>query len=242
MIGSVSWPGFSLRAKIVVPFVLVVALVGTIGTAVVSAQVTNESVAAFDGSLLRASLLANDHLSLLEAARLTTLRAAADTTGVAEATVQHDNAALQRLLTPVVANAGVNGLVVRVLDRQGSEVIALGTGDAGRGEAIASRLRAGAAMVNDAISYFAIAEAPHGGCSASGWGRTHGKAGLQELVRTKYIDVDRLPHREKPWWFRYGRELERAADSFLRFEFGGIGGRLRHARGALKMMFRKHGL
>jgi acyl-CoA reductase-like NAD-dependent aldehyde dehydrogenase len=116
------------------------------------------------------------------------------------------------------------------------------TGDAKRGEAIALRLRAGAAMVNDAISYFAIAEAPHGGCSASGWGRTHGKAGLQELVRTKYIDVDLLPHREKPWWFRYGKELEGAADSFLRFEFGGIGARLRHARGALKTMFRKHGL
>lgn len=116
------------------------------------------------------------------------------------------------------------------------------TGDAGRGEAIASRLHAGAVMVNDAISYFALAEAPHGGCSASGWGRTHGKAGLQELVQTKYIDIDRLPHREKPWWFRYGKELEEAADSFLRFEFGGIGARLRHARGALKTMFRKHGL
>jgi acyl-CoA reductase-like NAD-dependent aldehyde dehydrogenase len=116
------------------------------------------------------------------------------------------------------------------------------TGDSRHGAAIASRLRAGAVMVNDAISYFAIAEAPHGGCSASGWGRTHGKAGLQELVRTKYIDVDLLPHREKPWWFRYGREVEAAADSFLRFEFGGIGARLRHARGALKTMFRKHGL
>ena len=97
-------------------------------------------------------------------------------------------------------------------------------------------------MVNDAISYFAIAEAPHGGCSASGWGRTHGKAGLQELVHTKYIDIDRLPHLEKPWWFRYGRELEAAADSFLRFEFGGIASRLLHGRGALKTMFRKHGL
>jgi len=116
------------------------------------------------------------------------------------------------------------------------------TRDPTRGEAIAKRLRAGAIMVNDAISYFAIAEAPHGGCSASGWGRSHGKAGLLEMVHTKYIDVDLLPHREKPWWFRYGRELEATTDSFLRFEFGGIGARLRHARGALKTMFRKHGL
>ena len=117
------------------------------------------------------------------------------------------------------------------------------TRDAARGEAIAKRLRAGAVMVNDAISYFAIAEAPHGGCAASGWGRTHGKAGLLELVQTKYIDVDRLPGREKPWWYRYGADLERAADAFLQFGYGGgIMARLRNARGALKTMFRNHGL
>jgi succinate-semialdehyde dehydrogenase/glutarate-semialdehyde dehydrogenase len=117
------------------------------------------------------------------------------------------------------------------------------TRDATRGMAIAAELRAGAVMVNDAISYFAIAEAPHGGCGASGWGRTHGKAGLLEMVRTKYIDVDRLPGREKPWWYRYGAELEHAADAFLQFEYGrGFATRLRNARGALKTMFRDHGL
>ncbi len=117
------------------------------------------------------------------------------------------------------------------------------TRGAARGEAIAKRLRAGAVMVNDAISYFAIAEAPHGGCGASGWGRTHGKTGLLEMVQTKYIDVDRLPGREKPWWYRYGADLERAADAFLQFEYGrGIAARLRNARGALKTMFRDHGL
>jgi acyl-CoA reductase-like NAD-dependent aldehyde dehydrogenase len=117
------------------------------------------------------------------------------------------------------------------------------TGDAKRGQAIAARLRAGAVMVNDAISYFGIAEAPHGGFGASGWGRTHGKAGLLEMVQTKYIDVDRLPGREKPWWYRYGAELERAADGFLKFEFGGgFAAKLRNARSALKTMFRDHGL
>lgn len=116
------------------------------------------------------------------------------------------------------------------------------TRDAKRGQAIAGRLRAGAVMVNDAISYFGIAEAPHGGCGASGWGRTHGRAGLLEMVQQKYIDVDRLPGREKPWWYRYGADLERAADALLRFEFGGgLAAKLRNARGALKTMFRDHG-
>ena len=117
------------------------------------------------------------------------------------------------------------------------------TADKKKGEAIARQLRVGAVMVNDAISYFGIAEAPHGGCGASGWGRTHARAGLLEMVHRKYIDLDRLPRKEKPWWYRYGGELERAADAFLRFEFsGGIGAKLRNARGALKTLFRDHGL
>jgi hypothetical protein len=37
--------------------------------------------------------------------------------------------------------------------------------------------------------------------------------------------------------------LERAADAFLRFEFGGgLSAKLRNIRGALKTMFRDHGL
>jgi succinate-semialdehyde dehydrogenase/glutarate-semialdehyde dehydrogenase len=117
------------------------------------------------------------------------------------------------------------------------------TSDPRRGENIGKRLRAGAVMVNDAISYFGIAEAPHGGCGASGWGRTHGKAGLLEMVQMKYIDIDRLPRSEKPWWYCYGADLERAADAFLQFEFsGGMGAKFRNARSAMKTFFRDHGL
>ena len=63
------------------------------------------------------------------------------------------------------------------------------------------------------------------------------------MVQTKYVDIDHLPRREKPWWYRYGADLERAADAFLQFEFGGsVVRRVRNARGALKTMFRDHGL
>ena len=98
-------------------------------------------------------------------------------------------------------------------------------------------------MINDAISYYAIAEAPHGGCGLSGWGRTHGKTGLLEMVQTKYIDVDRTPGRAKPWWFRYGADLERAADAFMQFQYApSLATRLRNARAALKTIFRDHGI
>jgi hypothetical protein len=61
------------------------------------------------------------------------------------------------------------------------------------------------------------------------------------MVQTKYLDVDRLPHREKPWWYRYGADLEQAADAFLQFEFGSkLSARLSSARAALRTMFRDH--
>jgi len=117
------------------------------------------------------------------------------------------------------------------------------TSDLEGGQRIARELRVGVAMVNDLISGFAIAEAPHGGCGLSGWGRTHGKAGFQEMVHVKYIDVDHLPWIEKPWWYRYGADVERAADAFLEFSFAdGVLRRLRNVWEATKTAFRDHGM
>src|SRR5256885_1891603 len=64
MIGAVGRLRLSLRAKIVGPFVLIVALVGTIGTAAVTGLVTSEAVAGFSSRLLPASLVAHEPLSL----------------------------------------------------------------------------------------------------------------------------------------------------------------------------------
>ena len=77
-----------------------------------------------------------------------------------------------------------------------------------RGESIARRIKAGTVMVNDVISCFGIAEAPHGGFKQSGIGRTHGEMGLSEMVQVKYVDTDLIPRIPKPWWFGYGRELK----------------------------------
>ncbi len=52
------------------------------------------------------------------------------------------------------------------------------TQDRKRGERVAARVKAGAVMVNDMISSFGIAEAPHGGFKQSGIGRAHGEMGF----------------------------------------------------------------
>ena len=59
-------------------------------------------------------------------------------------------------------------------------------------------------MVNDVISCFGISEAPHGGVKSSGVGRTHGRFGLEEMVRLKYLDIDLMPGMKKVWWYGYG--------------------------------------
>src|SRR2546423_2196906 len=88
------------------------------------------------------------------------------------------------------------------------------TRDRSRGEKIARQIKAGMVMVNDAISCYGISEAPHGGIKASGIGRTHGKLGLEEMVRAKYLDVDLL-RIKKPWWYGYGAQMANAAEGFL---------------------------
>src|SRR6266496_1153208 len=71
------------------------------------------------------------------------------------------------------------------------------TRDRTRGEALARRIAAGTVMVNDAVSCYGISEAPHGGVKSSGIGRTHGRWGLDEMVRLKYVASDRLPRMKK---------------------------------------------
>jgi succinate-semialdehyde dehydrogenase/glutarate-semialdehyde dehydrogenase len=114
------------------------------------------------------------------------------------------------------------------------------TRDRKRGERLARRIHAGTVMVNDVISCFGISEAPHGGVKASGLGRTHGRLGLEEMVRVKYLDVDRVPGMKKVWWHGYGEDFRRQMEGFLDMQFGrGLGTRLRGALRAAGVVRRK---
>ncbi len=106
------------------------------------------------------------------------------------------------------------------------------TRDAKRGEALARRIHAGTVMVNDVISCFGISEAPHGGVKASGIGCTHGRFGLDEMVRLKYMDTDRVPRTKKLWWHGYGESFRRQMEGFVDLQFGR--GLMTRLRGALR--------
>jgi acyl-CoA reductase-like NAD-dependent aldehyde dehydrogenase len=109
-----------------------------------------------------------------------------------------------------------------------------------RGERMARRIQAGTVMVNDVVSCYGISEAPHGGVKSSGLGRAHGRFGLEEMVRLKYVDTDRVPGMKKVWWYPYGASFGRQMEGFIDFQFAqSLAERLSGALRAAGVVLRK---
>jgi acyl-CoA reductase-like NAD-dependent aldehyde dehydrogenase len=80
------------------------------------------------------------------------------------------------------------------------------TGNIARGQRVATQIQAGTVMVNEVVYTHGIAQTPWGGVKQSGYGRTHGRMGLLELVTPQHIHVNRVPWVPDVWWFRYSKE------------------------------------
>ena len=97
------------------------------------------------------------------------------------------------------------------------------TSNLARGKRIAERIDAGTVMVNDALYTHGIAQTPWGGVKQSGFGRTHGRAGLVELVNAQHIHVNHLWFIPDLWWFNYTPQASRLFRGFARrFASGSI--------------------
>jgi hypothetical protein len=57
------------------------------------------------------------------------------------------------------------------------------TNDPARAERVARQLNTGSVIVNDTIAHFGVPQAPFGGMKDSGFGRTHGKAGVLQFTQ-----------------------------------------------------------
>lgn len=90
------------------------------------------------------------------------------------------------------------------------------TNDIQRGRRVAERIDAGTVMVNEVFYTHGIAQTPWGGLKQSGLGRTHGRAGLLELVHAQHIHVNRLPFIPDLWWFRYNEGAGKLFRGFAR--------------------------
>ena len=120
-----------IRYKIIVPFTVLLVFVGVIGSAVATARLTDEAAAELNANLLHSSLLANQSVAQIEAARLADLRLATDTVGVPESLAAGDVAGLAALLTPIAVNIPTASVQLRVLDLGGREVFRIHSTGAG---------------------------------------------------------------------------------------------------------------
>jgi acyl-CoA reductase-like NAD-dependent aldehyde dehydrogenase len=90
------------------------------------------------------------------------------------------------------------------------------TSNIGRGQQLARQIDAGTVTINDVLYTHAIAQTPWGGTKHSGLGRTHGLAGLHELVRPQHVHLNRLPFLPDLWWFNYDEGAGRLFRGFAR--------------------------
>jgi acyl-CoA reductase-like NAD-dependent aldehyde dehydrogenase len=90
------------------------------------------------------------------------------------------------------------------------------SGNTARGRRLAERIDAGTIMVNEVLYTHGIAQTPWGGLKQSGLGRTHGRAGLLELVSTRHIHVNHFGFIPDLWWFNYSPEAGQLFRGFAR--------------------------
>jgi succinate-semialdehyde dehydrogenase/glutarate-semialdehyde dehydrogenase len=111
-------------------------------------------------------------------------------------------------LLPIMAVADLDEAVRLANDSDYGLTASAWTSDADTALRLQQRLAAGVVTINDCVSSFGEPTAPWGGLKQSGIGRTHGAAGLREMVQVKYVSRDR-PHGAMLWWYPGGEELGR---------------------------------
>jgi acyl-CoA reductase-like NAD-dependent aldehyde dehydrogenase len=140
-------------------------------------------------------------------------------------------------IVPIVAADDAEQALGLAEDSEFGLSASIWTRDRARGARLAHRLTAGAVLINDATCHVGASETPHGGEKSSGIGRTHGRLGLLETCRPRYVATDRLDWMPKPWWFGYEAASLADRDAFLRLAFGGgLLERLRAVPGALRLL------
>ncbi|HKO59793.1 MAG TPA: aldehyde dehydrogenase family protein [Pyrinomonadaceae bacterium] len=80
------------------------------------------------------------------------------------------------------------------------------TKDIARGRRLAEQIDAGTVMVNEVVYTHGIPQTPWGGVKQSGYGRTHGRMGLLELVWPQHVHVNRVSFLPDLWWYGYSAD------------------------------------
>ena len=90
-----------------------------------------------------------------------------------------------------------------------------------KAERIARKIRAGVVTINDHLVSHGMPETPWGGVKASGFGRTHGRIGFNEMTQPQVVVHDLLGFAKKNlWWRPYSEELYRGLCGTMKFFYG----------------------
>ncbi len=95
------------------------------------------------------------------------------------------------------------------------------TKDLTKGKRVAEKILAGTVCVNEVLYTHGIGQTPWGGFKQSGYGRTHGKLGLMELVAPQHIHVNRVLLTPNAWWLPYSPIAVETFRGFARHFAGG---------------------
>jgi signal transduction histidine kinase len=114
---------FSLRSKLIIPYLLVTFLGATIGIYTVTRLVASSVRERFVNQLFEASRIAGEEVSRQERTHLANLRLMAFTEGVPQAALNRDRAALEGLLFPLVLNNDMEA--ISVIDQSGVEILSI---------------------------------------------------------------------------------------------------------------------
>ncbi|WP_028057649.1 aldehyde dehydrogenase family protein [Candidatus Solirubrobacter pratensis] len=94
------------------------------------------------------------------------------------------------------------------------------TRDVARGEAIASRIEAGAVCVNDAALNYLALELPMGGWKESGLGVRHGAGGIRKYTRSQALLVTRFAPKREIHYFPYSARVTKLLDRGVKLFYG----------------------
>lgn len=94
------------------------------------------------------------------------------------------------------------------------------------GRTMARELNAGTVTINEAVYTHALCQTPWGGVKNSGFGRSHARFGLMELVEPHHIHINRWC-RKSMWWYPYDKNLFEGFKTLARTLTGGIMDKIR---------------
>lgn len=110
-------------------------------------------------------------------------------------------------LLPIMAYASDDEVVRLANDSPYGLTASVWSRDRAAAELLARRIHAGTVVINDCLYTHALCATPWGGRGESGFGRTHGRLGLLEMVQPFHLHTNTRPGPKDVWWYPYHQAL-----------------------------------